>query len=493
MENEKRYTKARILQEPTKSSVADGLENLIAEVGTGQDKRAFNAFVNKRQLTKNTNELNAMYRTDWLSGKVVDIIPDDMTREWREFDGEIDPDIVREIVEFEERIDLRGKFNYAHKLARLYGTAFILLAVEDGQTPDKPMVVETLKPDCLKHITVLDCLHMKMYGAIPVVDPFSPNYGMPEFYQVAQTGTVVHHSRVLRFDGVRLPYDEFRRANFQSDSVLDRMYEAITNFNVTSVNAASMVYETNVDVVKVRGLMNYLQTKEGENLLRKRFTLAGLMKSFNNMLLLDADEDFNTKTNTFSGLPDLIDRFGLALSAAADIPATRLMGSSASGFNATGEGDLKNYYDKIRSLQISEYKPKLDYFDAIMAKCLALDGSDLDYRFGSLFQMTPEQEAALQKLKSERDAIYLDRDVILLSTVAKELQQDGTYTNITDEYIDELEQAEAAVEISFEAGVMPNGESADPTGADIGETGNEEQAESAEQEAGEEDDTEEGT
>jgi uncharacterized protein len=168
-----------------------------------------------------------------------------------------------------------------------------------------------------------------------------------------------------------------------------------------------------------------------------------MMKSFNNMMLLDNEEGYESKSNTFAGLPDLLNSFALFLSAASDIPATRLLGSSASGLNATGEGDLKNYYDTVRSTQKKVYKPLLDRFDKIMAKSLGLaDDTDMDYDFKSLFQMTPKETADLQLINAQRDQIYLDRNVITEEIAAKELKQEGTYTNITDEYLEELEEFE---------------------------------------------------
>lgn len=437
----------------------DGLENLVAQLGTEQDKRSHSKFVNRKQLSADGSqeELNAMYRTDWLCGKVVDIIPDDMTREWREFTGDVDPKVVKALEDEEDRLQLQFNFNLAHKWARLYGTAFIVISVDDGQTPDKPLDISKIKKGGLRHIKAIDRHRVSNAEVVPIADPMNKNFGMPEFYRFNETSVKIHASRVLRFDGIRLPYDEFRKNNYYSDSVLSRLYEAVTNFNTTANGAASMVYETNVDIMKVKGLMGYLQTAEGEALLRKRFTMAGMMKSFNNMMLLDNEEGYESKNNTFAGLPDLLDRFALFLSAASDIPATRLLGSSASGLNATGEGDLKNYYDTVRSAQKQQYKPLLDDFDQIMARSLGLgEDTDMDYDFKSLFQMTPKETADLQLVNAQRDQIYLDRNVITEEIAAKELKQDGTYTNITDEYLEELEEFENGFDTdtdNFEPGV----------------------------------------
>ena len=466
---------AKILNDKDDSKLLeDGLENLIAQLGTDKDKRANSRFVNSKRLSMdgNQDELNAIYRADWLGGKVVDIIPNDMTREWRSFTGDIDPELVERLVDEENRLGLSATFNEAHKWARLYGTAFIIMSVDDGNTSETPLDISKIKKGGLRHIKVVDRHRVNHAEQVPVADPLSASFGLPEFYRFNETSVKIHHSRVIRFDGVKLPFDEFRRNNYFSDSVLDRLYDALTNLSTVTNSAASMVYETNVDIMKVKGLMNYLQTAEGEKTLRKRFALAGMLKSFNNMMLLDSEEEMTSKTNTFAGLPELIDRYGQVITAASDVPATRLLGSSASGLNATGEGDLKNYYDKIRADQKSEYKPKLDYFDQIMAMSLELgEDTDLKYEFNSLFQMTPKEIADIGFVNAQRDAIYLDRDILTEATVAKELQQEGTYTNITDKHIKELEEFENDDLDTDTDDIIPTGEKEEEEKAEESKSG----------------------
>ena len=433
--------KATILSDKDQK-LQDGLENLVAQLGTEQDKRSHSRFVNNKQLSLagNREELNALYRTDWVAGKIVDIIPEDMTREWRSFTGDIDPALIAKLVEEEDRVKLRSSFMQAHKWARLYGTAYVVLYVEDGQSPEEPLDINKIKKGGLRHVKPVDRHRIQNSEVTPVSDPMDANYGFPEFYRFVDTSVRIHHTRILRFDGITIPYDEFRKNDYNSDSVLDRLYDALTNISTVTNGAASMVYEANVDIIKVKGLMNHLASADGESLLRKRFGLAKVMKSFNNMLLLDNEEEFASKTNAFAGIPDLLDKYALFLSAASDIPATRLLGSSASGLNATGEGDLKNYYDTVRSDQITTYKPLLDYFDKIMAKSLGISDENIEYEFNSLFQITPKEKADMEFTNAQRDALYIDRDVVSVATVAKDLKQSATYVNITDEDIEELEE-----------------------------------------------------
>ena len=420
----------------------DGLENLIAGMGNEKDKRSYSHFVNNKRLsaTGNESELEAMYRTDWVAGKVVDIKPDDMTREWRNFTGDITPEQVKQLEEEEDRLAITEEFNQAHKWGRLFGSSLIVMSIDDGQTPDKPLNINTIKKGGLRHLKVVERERFNHADTVPTNDPLDANFGLPESYRFTESSVIIHHSRVLRFDGIKLPFKAFRENGYNSDSVLDRLYDALINFNTTTNGTATMVHETNVDIVQIKGLMNLLATPDGESLVRKRFGLATLLKSFSNAMVLDSEEDYTNKTNSFAGLTDIMSTFALFLSGASDTPATRMLGSAASGLNATGEGDLKNYYDTVRSDQKKIYKPKLDYLDVIMAKSLGM-GEDLDlsYEFNSLFQMTPKEKADTDFTNAQRDAIYLDQGVINEEIVAKDLKQNKVYTNITDEHIKDLE------------------------------------------------------
>lgn len=444
-------TKAKVLSMKTVndskveiSEISDGLENLIAELGTGQDKRSQGRFVNTKQLSLGgeRSELDALYQTMWVAGKVVDIIPNDMSREWRSLDGEITPEQLRKFEEEETRLDVDGAFNFANKWARLYGTGYIVLSVDDGQTPDKPLNLNAIKKGGLQHIKVLDRHQLQHQGVINN-NPLDANFGLPEFYTPIETSIRIHHSRVLRFEGVEIPHQKFRENNYNSNSVLDRLYDPMLDFNTATSASSSMIYETNVDIIKVDGFMQMLQSAEGEALLRKRITLANQLKSFNNALVMDTKEDHQMKSNTFAGLPDLIDRFSQILSAASDIPATRLLGNSASGLNATGEGDLKNYYDSVKSMQNKNYKPKLSYLDQIIAASLGFsEDVDLSFDFNSLFQLSDTEQADVDLKNAQRDDIYLNQSVVPVSVVAKDLKQNKVYTNIDDDYILELEKFE---------------------------------------------------
>lgn len=465
--------KAEILD----TALNDTLENLVASLGTEADKRSHSRFTNRDPLTFDYVQLTDMYRTDWATGKTVDIVPDDMTREWRTIlSNNLDPDIIRKIVQEEKRLGVRKAFNQAHKWGRLFGGGIIVMAIDDGNSPEEPLEIDKIKLGGLRHIKVVD-RHEFTIPSVITENPLNPNYGFPEVYTINRSSVRIHHSRILRFDGIEIPFREMQRNHYWHESVIPRLYDNLINFSTVQNAAASMVYETNVDIMKIKGLMNYLQTQQGMDLVKKRFAMAKLLKSFNNMLLLDSEEEHEVKTNSFSGLPDLLDRYAKILASGSDIPATRYLGESPGGLNSTGESDMKNYYDSLASQQETVYAPKLEHFDQIMLKSLGItipEGEKLDYEFNPLYQMSEKEIADMNYVNAQRDQIYYNMNVITEDIIAKELVQNKVYDNISDEHLEMLEEAVNPMEPTEEE---ENAESIDPNSPE-GETAGEEEADS---------------
>ena len=91
------------------------------------------------------------------------------------------------------------------------------------------------------------------------------------------------------------------------------------------------------------------------------------------------------------------------MAGAAEIPATRLFGRSPQGMNATGESDLKNYYDMIASLQERLLRPALEKLLPVMAvSCWGYVPENLEIVFEPVMTSSPAERAELvQKLSAD--------------------------------------------------------------------------------------------
>ncbi len=452
----------------------DAMENLVASIGSDSDKRMFTRYREKYIFSR--AELEAMYIENWLAGKIIDVIPDDMTREWRTINTTEKPERVKEFEEFEEDLDVVNKFNESSKWARLYGGCGIILGIQESQggPMDEPLDIELLGKGAIEHLTVIENERLTYTGAPIIIDPMDPDFGQPEFFRVASTSQTVHRSRILFFNGIPLPYylRKRQRLAFWGAPVMRRVMEAVSNSDLGVNGVASLMSEASVDVIKYKGLTGFLSQPGGEEKVRARFNLMKLLKSLNNITLLDEEESYESHQQTFAGLSDLIDKYLALVAGAADIPVTRLVGTSAKGLNATGEGDLKNYYDNIRARQRREYNPQLRRLDSIMQRTLwGNEADEWSFTWDSLFQLTEKEIAEMENIRADRDTKHLAAGVIDELIVAGQLYEDGTYTNIDQEYLDKLEkvieqlkkdQEDMLAQAKVAPGVDPSGNGDEP-------------------------------
>ncbi len=127
------------------------------------------------------------------------------------------------------------------------------------------------------------------------------------------------------------------------------------------------------------------------------------MRTSFGLQLLSSEDSMETHSYSFSGLSDIYEAFMMDMAGAAEIPATKLFGRSPQGLNATGEADLRNYYDLIAQMQERLLRPALEKLLPIMAvSCWGYVPDDLEIVFEPVMTSSPAERAELvQKLSAD--------------------------------------------------------------------------------------------
>jgi uncharacterized protein len=376
----------------------DSLTNLVANLGTGRDKAAGSAYV---MSVLTDEQIVAAYKTAWLPRKIIEIPAFDSVRAWRDWQAEDDQ---IELIEAEEkRLNVKAKVLEARTKARLWGGAAIVLGTGDANLAE-PLNVERIGKGGLKYLTVLSRRQLSA-GEIER-DPQSEWYGKPKAYQISSgdRGQVeIHPSRLVVFHGAAQPDDEIGQA-YQGwgDSVLQSTLDAIKQADATAANIASLVFEAKVDIIRVPNFMANLADPGYRSKLIERYTLAATAKGINGTLMLDAEEEYHSKSASFATLPDVLDRFMQIASGAADIPMTRLFGQSPAGMNATGESDLRNYYDRLSAMQELEMEPAMARLDeCLIRSALGQRDPDIHFAWAPLWGLSEKEQAEIFKTKAD--------------------------------------------------------------------------------------------
>ena len=395
-------------------SLSDGLQNLATGLGTGKDKGMHNQWIHSNRNVDHVT-LSARFREDWISQKVCKVVPQDMTREWRKCS-------TPEAVEADEEWNVARIFREAYQWARLYGTSFVLMDINDGRTTDKPVNWKKLKPGCIRSFNVVDRTRITVIGVIDQ-EPLSPTFGMPTHYQFVNSPIRIHKDRIIRFEGTELPIYERQRNLWYSDSVLIPLMQQADNFHSTSAAAAQMVQEANTDIITVEGLQNMLQSSEGTAAMLDRFANWKQIKSVFGVSILDGTEIYDQKKIQLSGVKDLIWEYLRMVAASVGIPATRFLSASPDGMNATGESDLVNYIEFLQGLQKDIFIPRLKVMDVLLSKHYGIP--EFTYEWNCIFPESASQKQDRLSTEATRLATLTDAGIISRDSALVEAKVSG--------------------------------------------------------------------
>lgn len=407
---------------------ADRLVNLVSGMGTSKDKAIAGAYYVEPMTDQ---QAIAAYRSDWIARKVIDIPAFDMIREgrnWQADDGQI------ELLEAEEaRLQVWPKLAKAIRNERLLGGAALILGTGDSD-PRQPLNVDAVRKGGLKYLHVASRTEITE-GEIDQ-DPASPGWGEPKMWTMTgASGRMVelHPSRVIAFTGLEVP--SIVRCSVWGDSVLQIVDEAIKNAGLTATGIAQLIQEAKVDVYKIPNFLSSVGDATYRDRVLTRLRLAQQGKSITNALLMDAEELYEQKQISFAQLPEVLALYLQIAAGAADIPATRLLGQSPSGMSATGESDLRNYYDRLASEQEVILRPRLARLDEVLIpSALGNRPQEVHFAFAPLWQLSETERSTIRKQDAETAKTYVDSGLVptvaLAKAVQNQLVEQGSYPGL---------------------------------------------------------------
>ena len=394
----------------------DGWSNLLSGLGVkGKDKRVDIDFTYD-PLTEIDAEY--LYAADDISSKIVDLLPEDAIREWIELKGFSDQKIEQGVAAKMDSLSARSRLKEGWQWGRLYGGAGVYMTIDDGMDPQEPVNERRIME--VKSLTPLTRYELVPYQINSNLD--SPFFGQPEIYRLQTSQPTdfveryIHHTRLLRFDGVVLP----RRLRIQNqwwgDSVLTRVLGSIKNYNAAHDSAVSALQDFSVGVFQIKNLAELISSGQ-EAQVKTRLELMNYSKSVIKSIVMDLDEKFEHQSKSLSGVPEVMKQANSRLVVASNMPHTKILGESPSGLGADGSSEERNWYDNVKTQQKIVLRPVLDTLIRYiyLSKRGPTGGivpEGASYEFVPLWQMSDPERAAMELQVAQKDQIYIQTAVL---------------------------------------------------------------------------------
>ncbi|WP_371355581.1 DUF1073 domain-containing protein [Pseudomonas chlororaphis] len=427
---------------------SDSFQNFTARVGLGTANQNSGSSYGFTFVSRNRIQMEAVYRSSWLAGRAVDCRAKDMTREGIEFNSVMPPEEKDKLSRAFERLQIWKGLCDNEKWSRLYGGSIAVMLI-DGQRPETPLRLDTIGPGQFKGLLVLD-RWLVQPSLENLVTEYGPDLGKPKFYTVvadaqALINQKIHYSRVIRREGVELPYWQRIAENGWGQSVLERLWDRLIAFDSVTSGTAQLVYKAHLRTYKVEKLRELIALggKSLEALL-KNIDMIRQFQSNEGLTLMDASDTFETHQYSFSGLSDVIDKFGEQVCGAVETPDVILFGQSPGGIG-NDDDSVRIYYDGIKADQDSALRPGVTTLCDVIARSEL--GKPLPegfaFDFVPLWQLSDTEKADVGAKDTASVVQAFDSGIVDRGTALKELRQSsnttGLWSNITDEEITEAE------------------------------------------------------
>jgi phage-related protein (TIGR01555 family) len=355
-------------------------------------------------------ELEAMWRGDDLIARIIERPAEDMVREgWTIETG--DPDVDGDIAAEQGALKVKDHFRQAIEYQRAYGGGATLIGADD-----KRNLAEELVPSLVDSVHWLQTFEADRLTAWRWDENLSsPTYGQPLIYRLQQTHGVpvdVHRSRLLIFNGRVVSKRHARERSGWGDPVVMRVVEAVEGFKKGWSVGDAIVERFSLPVIRLLDLYSLMETPAGREVAEKRIQALKDAQSVTKMTVLDKEDEYEAVTVNMAGLTDYLNAKGVRVSGAADIPATLLHGQSPAGMDATGDSDIRGYYDRTHARQEVDVRPNLERVTALQLSARGRAGHRFKITFRPLWQPTSAEQATTRKTNAEAAQILFDMGAV---------------------------------------------------------------------------------
>lgn len=428
---------------PVKKFKFDSYVNNFTGIGSrDRDKAVRSSF--ERNLKLSETYLENLYHDNDVAGRICDLLPEEMMKRGffiKTKDGETKDDISeylsvnsKDLHDFDEEmlgvmmeldsLGAREKYIEAMIWSRVFGGSALYIGLDDGRAQEEPVNEANIQR--VKFIKLLDSRDIQPWEYYE--DPTEPKFGEPKTYKIQPVSAssfipaatipeaIVHESRVIPFQGTRTTPRRARENRGWSESILQKIDEVLAQFGQSWQATAHLMTDAAQGVFKMSGLVEAISSNTPEY-VSLRLADTDMNRSIARMIAVDADnnEDFRRDSYSFNGIPQILELFMMRLSLAARIPVTILMGQSPAGMNATGESDIRWFYDTVKASQQFMLKPKLEYLIRLIM--LSREGPTKGKEpelwsvlFPSPWQMNDFEQAEINKTRAETRKLLVEAD-----------------------------------------------------------------------------------
>lgn len=299
------------------------------------------------------HQLCALLAQHWLLDKACTQPARDAVRHWfdiRRQDGEEldDQDVVQRIRQYDKVMGLKAACVDFIRGGRIFGIRVVIFKVNspDPLYYEKPFNPDGVTPGSYKGMAAVDPYWMTpLLDAAATADPGSLHFYEPTWWQI--NGVKYHRSHLAIYRHSD-PADILKPSYLYGgvpliQQIVERVYAAERTAN----EAPELAMTKRTTILKTDAAM---ATANGQSFTERLMQWVRYRDNYA-VKVVGQDDEMTQMDTTLTDLDAVIMTNYQLVAAAARVPATKLMGTSPKGFNASGEYEESSYHEELETIQ----------------------------------------------------------------------------------------------------------------------------------------------
>lgn len=373
----------------------------------------------------------AIMSQHWLIDKSCSMPAEDALRVGYEVKLPDDTEEPEKIIKYIKRSDkkrcIKSEALEFIRLARVFGVRLAIFKVQsdDEDYYEKPFNIDGVKAGSYIGISQIDPMYVvPLLNDGSVADPASSQYYDPQYYMVG--GQKYHKTHCV----VYVPYpvsDVLKPRYFYGGvSVPQRIYERVYAAERTANEAPILAMTKRTFIFKTDGVTFFSKMAEG---IARLADWIGVRDNQGVLVVDKEGEDVVQMDTSLSDLDAVIMSQYQLVAAAANVPATKLLGTTPKGFNATGEGEAEDYRIFLESIQSHGATPLIERHHELamksdIAPALGIKPVEVEIDWMPLDSPTAAEWAAVNLQKAQTAQVYAAIGAIDGMDVREQLKND---------------------------------------------------------------------
>lgn len=365
---------------------------------------------------------------------VSETIAREMTRKWIKVTSSGDKDKSDVIAKIEAELTrhkIQDKFRRLAELDGFFGRGHLFIDVGvQGDLLKVPLYLQpqTIKKGSLKAFRVVEpqWVYPAVYNASnPLGDDF---YRPTTWWSMA---TEVHRTRLIPFISRAMP-DMLKPAfAFGGLSMSQMIMETVNNWRQTRDSVSRLIHSFSTSVLKTD--MSSILESGSELDLTKRAALFNQFRDNSGLFVVGTNEEFQNISAPLGTLDHLQAQAQEHVGSIAQIPMVVWLGVDPSGLNASSEGTLQVWSQRVHSMQEHLFNdPLKTVIDVIQLDQFGVIDPEIVFTFEPLKEASEEDKGKADKNEAEIDVLYVNAGVLSPDEMRQKLaaQPDSPYAGI---------------------------------------------------------------